>query len=58
VQPQERLAAALARREEPAGGMIVAVFAEDAAAVRSGADALGLSEGVWDNGTMTREMLR
>ncbi len=58
VQPQERLAAALARPEQPAGGMIVAVFAEDAATVRAGADALGLAEGVWDNGTVTRETLR
>jgi hypothetical protein len=58
VQPQERLAAALTRPEAPAGGMLVAVFAEDAATVRAGADALGLSEGVWDNGTVTRETLR
>jgi hypothetical protein len=57
LQPQERLAAALERREAPAGGMIVVVFAEDAAAVRSGADELGLSEEVWDNGSVTRETL-
>ncbi len=58
VQPQERLAAALERREGPAGGMIVVVAAEDAATVRAGADAIGLAEGIWDNGTMTEEMLR
>jgi hypothetical protein len=58
MQPQERLAAALERREQPAGGMIVVAFAEDVAAVRSGAVAVGLREGVWDNGTVTRETPR
>ena len=53
LQPQERLAAALERRDMPAGGMIVVVFAQDADAVRAGAGALGLIEGVWDNGTVT-----
>ncbi len=52
MQPQERLAAALERRDMPAGGGVIAVVAtEDAAAVRAGAAALGLAEGVWDNGT-------
>jgi hypothetical protein len=55
VQPQERLATALERRDMPAGGMIVVAAAEDAAAVRAGANALGLSEGIWDNGTVTVE---
>jgi len=58
MQPQERLAAALERRDMPAGGMIVVADAREAAAVRSCADALGLGEGVWDNGTVTQEMLR
>ncbi|HTA32595.1 MAG TPA: hypothetical protein VK721_04140 [Solirubrobacteraceae bacterium] len=58
LQPQERLAAALERREEPAGGLFVVVFASDAAAVRTGAAALGLAERVWDNGTLTSETLR
>lgn len=58
LQPRERLAAALARREEPAGGLIAVASAEDAPAVRSGASALGLVEDVWDNGTMTLEMQR
>ncbi len=58
LQPQELLAAALERREKPAGGMIVIASAEDAATVRSGAAALGLSEGIWDNGTVTQETLR
>jgi hypothetical protein len=57
MQPEERLAAALERRDMPAGGMIIIAFAEDAAAVRSGAGALGLVEGAWDNGTVTPEML-
>lgn len=53
LQPVARLAAAIERRDMPAGGMLVVVCAEDAPAVRSGADALGLVEGVWDNGTVT-----
>jgi hypothetical protein len=58
MQPQERLAAALERRGMSAGGMIVVVSAHDAGAVRAGADALALREGLWDNGTVTPEMLR
>ncbi len=58
LQPQERLAAALERRDMPAGGVIVVASAEDAEAVRSGAGALGLLEGPWDNGTITQEGLR
>jgi hypothetical protein len=58
LQPQERLAAALERRDIPAGGMIVLASAEDASAVRSGAGELGLLEGIWDNGTVTQEILR
>ncbi len=58
LQPQERLAAALERREMPAGGLLVVVFAQDATAVRAHAGALGLAEGVWDNGSVTRETLR
>jgi hypothetical protein len=55
MQPQECLAAALERRDMPAGGMLVVVSAEDAAELHAGADALGLREGVWDNGTATAE---
>lgn len=55
VQPQERLATALERRDMPAGGMIVVAAAQDAAAVRTGANALDLREGIWDNGTVTVE---
>lgn len=58
LQPREHLAAAIERREEPAGGMIVVAFAEDAPAVRAGAGTLGLVEDVWDNGTVTYETLR
>ena len=57
MQPQERLAAALERRDMPAGGMIVVAFADDAGAIRAGAGAVGLSEGLWDNGTVTQATL-
>jgi len=57
LQPRERLAAALERREKPAGGVIAVVCAEEEPALRSGAAALGLAEGAWDNGTVTPEML-
>ena len=58
LQPAERLAAALERRDMPAGGMIVIVDAADAPAVRAGAGALGLAEGAWDNGTVTAGPLK
>ena len=58
LQPQERLAAALERRDMPAGGMFVVVLADDAEAVRRGAAALGLEERIWDNGTLTSETAR
>ncbi|HEY3830311.1 MAG TPA: hypothetical protein VGL57_14045 [Solirubrobacteraceae bacterium] len=58
LQPQERLAAAIERRDMPAGGVIVLVFAEDAHVLRAGAAALGLSEGLWDNGTVTAGVSR
>ncbi len=57
LQPQEGLAAAIERRDMPAGGMLVVAFAQDGPALRSGAEALGLVEGVWDNGTATQETL-
>jgi hypothetical protein len=53
LQPRERLAAAIDRRDMPAGGVLVVVDVKDASAVRSGAGALGLIEGIWDNGTVT-----
>ena len=53
MQPQERLAAALERRDMPFGGLFVVTHASDAATVRIGGAALGLSEGIWDNGTVT-----
>jgi hypothetical protein len=53
VQPRERLAAAIERREEPAGGVLAVVDAQDAPAVRAGVGVLGLVEGMWDNGTVT-----
>lgn len=57
VQPQERLAGALERRDMPAGGMLVVVCTTDAEPVRRGADAAGLIEGLWDNGTVAAETL-
>jgi hypothetical protein len=51
AQPQERLAAALERREGPGGGVLALIGAEDAPAMRAGAEAAGLREGAWDNGT-------
>jgi hypothetical protein len=51
MQPAERLAAAIERRDMPAGGVIAVVCSEDAHAVRTGAQAIGLVEGPWDNGT-------
>lgn len=44
--------------ERTGGGIIVVVSAADGPALRAGAQALGLSEGAWDNGTVTVEMLR
>jgi hypothetical protein len=59
LQPRERLVAALERRDgRGAGGIIVIAAREDAPAVRAGAHALGLDEGVWDNGSVSAEMLR
>jgi hypothetical protein len=51
LQPPARLAAAIERPDMPAGGMIVVVAAVDADALRAGAAALGLREGLWDNGS-------
>jgi hypothetical protein len=57
LQPEERLASAIDRRDMPAGGIIVVAAADDAPAVRSGAAAVGLLESLWDNGTPAAEML-
>ncbi len=54
MQPAERLAASIERRDMPAGGVIAVVNSEDAQAVRAGAQAIGLVEGLWDNGTATQ----
>jgi len=53
MQPQENLAAALERRDMPAGGMFAVVRVEDAALVSAGASTLRLTQEVWDNGTVT-----
>jgi hypothetical protein len=55
LQPEERLARAIERRDMPAGGVIVVAATEEAPAVRSAAAAIGLREGVWDNGTPAAE---
>jgi hypothetical protein len=52
LQPRERLAAAIAREDKPAGGVIAVVSQADAPALRERASALGLAEGLWDNGTL------
>jgi hypothetical protein len=55
VQPQDRLAAAIERRDKPAGGVIAVVSTAEARALREGAVTLGLREELWDNGTVTAE---
>ncbi len=52
VQPAERLAAAIARREGPAGGVVVVVAFENLLRVRARAREAGLVEGAWDNGSV------
>jgi hypothetical protein len=55
LQPAERLAAALDRRDMPAGGLLFVAAREEADAVRAGARRLGLIEANWDNGTPSAE---
>jgi hypothetical protein len=55
LQPRERLALALARPNMAAGGLIAVVADARAGELRAGAEALGLSEGAWDNGSVTAE---
>jgi hypothetical protein len=57
LQPEARLALAIARPDKPAGGILAVVDAADAARVRSAAAELGLREGSWDNGTPAAEAL-
>ncbi len=54
LQPQERLAVALARPDMSPGGLIVVACTPDAELVRCGAAELGLAEEAWDNGTVTQ----
>jgi hypothetical protein len=58
LQPEERLAVALARPDMAPGGMVVVVASEDARTVRSGAERLELLEDAWDNGTRLAETPR
>ncbi|HXD55662.1 MAG TPA: hypothetical protein VN618_12960 [Solirubrobacteraceae bacterium] len=53
LQPRERLAAAIARVDKPAGGVLAVVSRGEAERLRDAAHALGLAEGLWDNGTVT-----
>jgi len=53
LQPRELLAAAIAREDKPAGGVIALVTSADAGRLRRRASALGLLEELWDNGTVT-----
>jgi hypothetical protein len=55
LQPRERLALALARPDMTPGGLIAVVAEARAAEVRAAAVDLGLSEGAWDNGSVTAE---
>ena len=55
VQPGDRLAAAIDRRDKPAGGVIAVASGADAARLRAGAQALGMVESLWDNGTVDPE---
>jgi hypothetical protein len=52
LQPAERLAAAIDRRDKPAGGVIAVVSVQEAPAFRAGTAELGLREELWDNGTI------
>jgi len=52
LQPEERLAAAIARPDKPAGGVIAVTADRDAARLRERAAVLGLREELWDNGTI------
>jgi hypothetical protein len=51
MQPEGRLAAAIARPDMPSGGVVAVVAGEDAETFRRGVAALGLRESIWDNGT-------
>ena len=52
LQPEERLALAIARPDKPAGGVIAVVAAEESEQLREAAAELGLQELLWDNGTI------
>jgi len=58
LQPRERLAAALERRDMPEGGVLALIATQDAAATQAGASRLGLREAIWDNGTVTQPLAR
>ncbi len=55
LQPGERLAGAIERRDMPAGGVLVVLDADEAPALLAQAERAGLAEGLWDNGSVTIE---
>lgn len=55
LQPCERLAAAIAREDKPAGGVLAVVSLGEAERLRQAATGLGLREGLWDNGTVAEQ---
>jgi hypothetical protein len=55
LQPEGLLAAAIDRRDKPAGGIIVVAARREAERLRGCAGELGLREEIWDNGTVTGE---
>ncbi|HUB36826.1 MAG TPA: hypothetical protein VL972_08375 [Solirubrobacteraceae bacterium] len=58
LQPRELLAAALAREDMPAGGIVALVGAAAAPALSEGARELGLALESWDNGSVAAEPVR
>jgi hypothetical protein len=52
LQPEGKLAAAIDRRDKPAGGIIAVVGAGETEQLRERAAGLGLREEIWDNGTV------
>jgi hypothetical protein len=53
LQPTGRLAAAIDRRDKPAGGIIAVLARAEADRFAEAAAGLGLERGIWDNGTVT-----
>ncbi len=54
VQPRELLAAAIDRRDKPAGGVIAVIAHQDLDSSRATITQAGLTEALWDNGTVSQ----